>query len=90
MNPLNDWGNPETLSIMIEHISASQFRELFFKYGFGGFMVQFKKFIGYYFKQIPPFIYLLTIPGIYFSFKKNIKIHPQKHQSTKLKRFLIL
>ncbi len=63
-NPLNDWGNPETLSAMMDHITAKQFGGLFLKHGFEGVLFQFKLFTRTLLEQFPLILLILAAIGV--------------------------
>jgi tetratricopeptide (TPR) repeat protein len=65
INPPNDWGNPETLSAMINHITAQQFGGLFLKHAFAGVAHQFSIFIHTLLKQFPFLLLILPFVGLW-------------------------
>lgn len=73
-NTLNDWGNPETLSRIIDHITAKQFSGLFLKQGSAGFMFQWNVFIDTLLKQFPSFLLILVVIGVIAGLKREKKI----------------
>jgi tetratricopeptide (TPR) repeat protein len=72
-DPVNDWGNPGTLSAMMEHITAKQFGGLFLKHGMDGFLHQFNIFLQSMFGQFPFFLLILTVIGVISGFKRRRK-----------------
>ncbi len=72
-NPLNDWGNPDTFSRMIDHITARQFGGLFLKQGFAGVMFQLDVFLDALLKQFPYPLLLLAVIGMIAGFKRERK-----------------
>jgi len=73
-NPLNDWGNPETFSRMIDHVTANQFSGLFLKQGSAGFMFQWNVFIDTLWKQFPSFLLILIVIALIAGLKREKKI----------------
>ncbi len=73
-NPLNDWGNPETFSRMIDHVTANQFSGLFLKQGSAGFMFQWNVFIDALWKQFPSFLLILIVIALIAGLKREKKI----------------
>lgn len=73
-NTLNDWGNPETLSRIIDHVTAKQFSGLFLKQGSAGFMFQWNVFIAALLKQFPSFLLILVVIGVIAELKRQKKI----------------
>jgi tetratricopeptide (TPR) repeat protein len=73
-NPLNDWGNPETFSIMMDHITAKQFGGLFLKHGFDGVMFQLDIFIDALLKQFPFILLILAAIGVVAGLKRERKV----------------
>jgi len=63
LNPPNDWGNPETLSGMVAHVTARQFGGLFFKHGAAGVAQQIGQFAAVARSQFPLLLWLLPIGG---------------------------
>jgi tetratricopeptide (TPR) repeat protein len=63
-NPLNDWGNPESVSAMAEHITAKQFGGLFLKYGLDGVWFQLNVFIDTLLNQYPFFLFIFVVIGV--------------------------
>jgi tetratricopeptide (TPR) repeat protein len=73
-NPLDDWGNPETLSSMIEHITAKQFEGLFLKHGLDGVLFQLNFFADTLLKQFPVILLILAATGVVAGLKRQKKI----------------
>jgi tetratricopeptide (TPR) repeat protein len=74
LDPLNDWGNPETLSAMMDHITAKQFGGLFLKHGFDGVLFQLNIFIDALLKQFPVILLILAVIGVLAGLKRERKI----------------
>ena len=74
LNPLNDWGNPETFSTMMHHITAKQFGGLFLKHGFDGVLFQLNIFIDALLKQFPVILLILAVIGVIVGLKREKKI----------------
>lgn len=72
-DPLNDWGNPQTLSAMIDHITARQFSGMFLKHGLDGVIFQFNIFIDTLLKQFPFILLILAAAGIIVAWKRQRK-----------------
>jgi len=70
-NPLNDWGNPETFSALIDHVSASQFGDLFLKYGLDGFLFQGENFLSIAARQWPAVFFLMVLVGSVLEFRRD-------------------
>lgn len=73
-NPLNDWGNPETFSSMIDHITAKQFSGLFLKHDLDGVMFQLDFFIDALLKQFPFILLILAAVGVIVGLKRKRKV----------------
>ncbi|MCU0285995.1 MAG: DUF2723 domain-containing protein [Acidobacteria bacterium] len=73
-NPPNDWGNPDTFSRMIDHITARQFGSLFFKHGMAGMMYQWHILFDALLKQFPSILLILAISGFITGLKRETKI----------------
>jgi tetratricopeptide (TPR) repeat protein len=73
-NPLNDWGNPDTFSTMIDHITAKQFGGLFLKHGLDGVMLQLNIFIDALLKQFPFVLLILAAVGVIIGLKRKRKV----------------
>ncbi len=74
LDPLNDWGNPETFSTVIDHITAKQFGGLFLKHGLDGVMLQLNIFIDALLKQFPFILLILAVIGVIVGLKQERKI----------------
>ena|GEM_PF-672854 len=74
LDPLNDWGNPETFSTMIDHITAKQFGGLFFKYNLDGVLFQLNIFFDALLKQFPFIFLILAAIGIIIGLKRERKM----------------
>ncbi len=74
LDPLNDWGSPETFSAMMDHITAKQFGGLFLKHGLDGVLFQLNIFIDALLKQFPFILLILAAVGIMVGFKRERKI----------------
>ncbi|MCX6582612.1 MAG: DUF2723 domain-containing protein [Candidatus Aminicenantes bacterium] len=73
-NPLNDWGNPETFSRMINHVTGKQFDGLFLKQGAAGVMFQWHIFVDALLKQFPFILLILAVIGVIAGLKREKKI----------------
>lgn len=74
VNPLNDWGNPDTFSRMIGHVTAQQFGGLFFKYGLDGVLFQWNVFLDALLEQFPFILLALALIGLITGLKRERKI----------------
>lgn len=70
-NPLHDWGNPETFSAVIDHVTGFQFRGHFFKYGLAGMTRSLGRFFTILGDQIPIYLFLFPAIGIISAIRKN-------------------
>jgi len=70
-NPPTDWGNPETIHSVINHITAKQYSGKLLEHGIQGVMIQIKAFIGLIFQQFSPFLVILAVPGTILLFRRN-------------------
>lgn len=73
VNPLNDWGNPETLPAMIDHITAEQFGGMFLKHGFDGVLFQLRHFMETLLNQFPFILLILAVTGVMAGLKRERK-----------------
>jgi len=74
LEPVNDWGNPETFSTMIDHITAKQFEGLFLKHGLDGVLHQLDIFIDVLLKQFPFILLILAAIGVIVGLKRQRKV----------------
>ncbi len=72
-NPLNDWGNPETFSAMVDHIAARQFGGMFLKHGFDGVLFQLRHLTGALLNQFPFILLILAAAGMAAGWKRERK-----------------
>lgn len=73
-NPVNDWGDPEGLRGMIDHITARQFGGLFFKYGLEGVAYQFNSFLDRLWNQLPALLLLISLAGFIPAWRRDRRI----------------
>ncbi len=69
-NPPIDWGNPENIKGLIDHVTVRQFSHQFLLYKLEGFIHQFKLFISLFTKEYHVFI-LLIIAGITYLYNEK-------------------
>lgn len=72
-NPLNDWGNPETVSAVMDHVTAKQFSGMFLKYGFDGVLFQLRQFTHALLNQFPFILLILAAMGVIAGWKRERK-----------------
>lgn len=73
-NPVNDWGDPEGLSGMIDHMTAKQFGGLFFKYGLKGVGYQLDIFFNSLWNQFPAILLFLSFAGFIPAWKRDRRV----------------
>ena len=72
-NPPNDWGDPETVSAVIDHITAKQFGGMFLKHGFDGVLFQLRRFADALLNQFPFILLILAVTGVIAGLKRERK-----------------
>jgi len=72
-NPPNDWGDPETVSAVIDHVTAKQFGGMFLKHGFDGVLFQLRQFADALLNQFPFILLILAVTGVFAGLKRERK-----------------
>lgn len=65
-DPINDWGNPENLSALFDHVSAKQFRGHMLAFGMAGVVHQSGFFLDFAGQQWPLILLLLVPLGLFW------------------------
>ena len=72
-DPLNDWGNPETLRSLVDHMTARQFSGMFLAHGWPGLVFQWGQFLELLREQWPFYILFLSFAGLISGFRNSRK-----------------
>ncbi len=73
-NPLLDWGNPQTWSMVKRHVTGWQYQVWMFSESTEKLFANFANFIRLFFHQFPFYLLPLSLLGIYELFSKDRKI----------------
>ncbi len=73
-NPILDWGNPETWSNFVRHVSGWQYRVWMFAESAGELVKNLRNFVSLFFGQFPLYLLPLSLLGIWRLFVQNRKM----------------
>jgi hypothetical protein len=73
-NPILDWGNPETWSNFVRHVSGWQYRVWMFAESAGELLKNARNFVSLFFGQFPLYLLPLSLLGIWRLFVRNRKM----------------